>query len=80
MKALPLAVKAHNANSHAGLMKSAPEDVKGSTVMQHELEKQSGLDVKHKVEVNEMRIAKLRNNAKIYLDEGEPAPIQREGV
>ena len=43
-------------------MKSAPEDVKGSTVLQYELEKQSGLDVKPNVEVNERRIAKLRED------------------
>ncbi len=62
VRALPLAVKAYNANSHTALMKSAPQDVKGSTVLQYELEKQSGLDVKRNAEVNEMRIDKLREN------------------
>ena len=45
VKALPLAVTAYNGNSHSALMKSALKDVKGSTVLQYELEKQSGLDV-----------------------------------
>ena len=37
-KALPLAVKAYNSNSHKALMSSAPKDVKGNTVLQYELE------------------------------------------
>ena len=32
VKALPLAVKGYNGNSHTTLMKSAPKDVKGNTV------------------------------------------------
>ena len=60
VKALPLAVKSYNANSHTALMKSAPRDVRGSTVLQYELEKQSGLDVKHNADLNDKRIAKLR--------------------
>ena len=59
-KALPEAVLAYNADSHTALMKSAPQDVKGSAVLQYELEKQSGLDVKHNAEVNDKRITKLR--------------------
>jgi hypothetical protein len=59
-KALPLAVKAYDSNSHAALMKSAPKDVKGNTVLQYELEKQSGFDVKQNANVNDKRIARLR--------------------
>ena len=60
VKALPNAVKAYNENSHTALMKSAPQDVKGSTVLQYELEKQSGFAVKHNADLNDRRIAKLR--------------------
>jgi hypothetical protein len=60
VKALPLAVRAYNGNSHTALMKSAPRDVRGSTVLQYELEKQSGLDVKRNADLNDKRIAKLR--------------------
>jgi hypothetical protein len=59
-KALPLAVQAYNSNSHKALMSSAPKDVKGNTVLQYELEKQSGFDVKHNADLNDKRIAKLR--------------------
>ena len=60
VKALPIAVRAYNANSHTSLMNSAPQDVKGSTALQYELEKQSGFAVKHNADVNDKRIAKLR--------------------
>ena len=46
-------VKAYNANSHAALMGSAPEDVKKTPVLQYELEKQSGLDVAANSNINE---------------------------
>ena len=60
-KALPAAVKAKNSNSHPALMNSAPEDVKGSAVLQYELEKQSGLDAAVNTNTNEKdRIQKLR--------------------
>ena len=60
-KAVPLAVKAYNSNSHSALMNSAPEDVKGTPVLQYELEKQSGFDVASNSNINEKgRIDKLR--------------------
>ena len=60
-KALPLAVKAHNSNSHPALLGSAPEDVKGTPVLQYELEKQSGYDMAVNRGINEDgRIQKLR--------------------
>ncbi len=42
------------------LMRSTPRDVKGSKVLQYELEKQSGLDVKRNAQVNDKRFTKLR--------------------
>ena len=60
-KALPLAVEAHNKNSHSHLLGSAPGDVKGSPVLQFELERQSGLDLATNATINEQgRVAKLR--------------------
>ena len=42
-------------------MNSAPDDVKGTPVLQYELEKQSGLDVAVNSDINEKgRIQKLR--------------------
>ena len=61
VKALRLAVKAHNANSHPALMNSAPDDVKDTPVLQYELEKQSGFDMAVNANINEQgRIQKLR--------------------
>ena len=60
-RALPAAVKAHNSNSHPALLGSAPEDVKGTPVLQYELEKQNGLDMAVNTNVNEQgRVQKLR--------------------
>ncbi len=55
-------MKSYNGNSHSTLMNSAPEDVKGTPVLQCELEKQSGYDERHKTAVNEKRMAKLRQD------------------
>ena len=52
-------------------MSSAPKDVKGNTVLQYELEKQSGFDVKHNADLNDKRIAKLRQmDAKHFSSRG----------
>ena len=44
-KAMSNAANAINGNSHSALMKSAPNDVKGSAVLQYELEKKAGEDI-----------------------------------
>ena len=41
-------------------MRSALKDVIGSTVLRYELGKQSGFAVKHNADVNDKRVAKLR--------------------
>ncbi len=54
-------VKAYNSNSHAALMGSAPEDVKGMPVLQYDLERQIGFDVARNTTINERsRIDQLR--------------------
>ena len=60
-KALPAAVRARNSNSHPALLGSAPEDVKGTPLLQCQLEKQSGYDMATNSTINEQgRIATLR--------------------
>ncbi len=60
-KAVPLAVKACNSNSHSAVMNSAPEGAKDTPMLQYELEKQSGFDVVPNRNINEKdRIDKLR--------------------
>ena len=61
LDSLPAAVKAYNANSHAAIMNTAPEDVKNTPVLQYELEKQSGLDAAHNAKVHQDRMVRLRS-------------------
>ena len=61
LKALPLAVKAHNSNSHPAVLGTAPEDVAKTPVLQYELEKQAGYDEAHNSELHATRVAKLRS-------------------
>jgi hypothetical protein len=60
-RALPLAVQAHNANSHPALMGSAPADVKGTPLLQYQLEKQAGEDMAVNTGIDRALMAKLRD-------------------
>ena len=61
-KALERATTAHNTNSHSALMGSAPADVKGSKVLQFELEKRAGEDMRINSE-NRMKTIRRLNAA-----------------
>ena len=68
-------------------MNSAPKDVKGTPVLQYELEKKSGYDERHNITVNEKRVAKLRQDdafrtlmPKATWDPRGNAPMVREGA
>jgi hypothetical protein len=58
-KALPKAATSLNSNSHPALMNSAPNDVKGSAVLQYELEKKAGEDMMVNAKIHEARVEKL---------------------
>ena len=59
-KALSSASQAINTNSHPALMNSAPNDVKGSTLLQYALEKKAGEDMIVNNTVHTERLRKLR--------------------
>ena len=59
--ALKKATDAYNDKSHSYLMGSAPDDVKGSNLLQYELDKQNGLDIKHNNDKWRAKAAKLRD-------------------
>ncbi len=58
--ALPKAVEAYNANSHSGILNSAPEDVPKSKVLQYELEKRAGYDQAQNTTVHQDRVVRLQ--------------------
>ena len=59
--ALRKATTAINNNSHSYLMSSAPDDVKASTALQYELDKQNGLDIKHNNNKWRAKVGRLRD-------------------
>lgn len=59
--ALPKAVQAYNANSHSGILNSAPEDVPKSNVLQYELEKRAGYDQAQNTSVHQTRVTRLQS-------------------
>ncbi len=48
-----MVANAYKSNSHSALMGSAPEEVKGTPVLQHELERQSGFEVARNSAIDE---------------------------
>jgi hypothetical protein len=58
---LKRATEALNERNTAPLMRSAPNDVEGSTELQYEIEKQSGLDTKHNNTLWRKRVGALRD-------------------
>jgi hypothetical protein len=59
--ALPKAVAAYNANSHGGILNSAPEDVPKSKVLQYELERRAGYDQAQNTRAHAARVQRLQN-------------------
>lgn len=59
--ALRKATTAYNDKSHSYLMGSAPDDVKGSNLLQYEMDKQNGYQIRHNNEKWRNRAGKLRD-------------------
>jgi hypothetical protein len=58
---LKKATIAYNDSSHSALMGSAPDDVKGSDLLQYELEKKHGQDIRHNNQRWRQKIGRLRD-------------------